>query len=614
MPTILPHPESLSRLQEFGELYPADIRKQERQAAAAARRLQNKAMAQLETSSADQAAALVEALQATARGLGLNTYQAARLQYRVTVQQRIASAAVRAAMRDRAAVEAVGNAGMVGEEEVACRAAASGHGLGAGCSWAEVSVGPSPSSPPGVEDSSSDSDGATPPRAKRAAQRSGAQGNSEDWERGVVGGDASPAVVEWDGLLNGGEGQNGEEGGWAGRTRNPWDDRGEREPAIAGAVATLDGAGGARYGRRSTPPTDSALALSEQRVETAAAAKERVARDRALAGGRRGVPPVGGTASTRDDASAEPRRRQPQGGRGVSSPHSRPMSTEAEAESPRSAYDERKEAAAARRAAADHERTAAILRRMDGRMEDRTNTAKVSPRDGSCFADTGGRCANELSTYADRREAAESRRGAADAARREATVARRRNQPPSTEWAEDELMAPPVYEERRQAALAKKAAAEAVRMDAISSRARRQSGTRADGPGAMFDEAELYAPSAAEEKQEAAAARRAAAEAARREVLLAKVAVGGRATSNPLGASADHRAEAARVEAAMAALPPDASQATVMGLRKQLATHRAALVREQRKREQAERETRREAEARSSREEQGAVCEEEEGE
>jgi hypothetical protein len=175
-------------------------------------------------------------------------------------------------------------------------------------------------------------------------------------------------------------------------------------------------------------------------------------------------------------------------------------------------------------------------------------------------------------------------------------------------------MAPPVYEERRQAALAKKAAAEAVRMDAISSRARRQSGTRADGPGAMFDEAELYAPSAAEEKQEAAAARRAAAEAARREVLLAKVAVGGRATSNPLGASADHRAEAARVEAAMAALPPDASQATVMGLRKQLATHRAALVREQRKREQAERETRREAEARSSREEQGAVCEEEEGE
>lgn len=538
-------------------------------------------MAQLQAASAAQAAALIEALEATARGLGLNMFQSARLQHRIKVKHQVASAGVRAVMRDRAALGAATDGGAVGEDGGSCRAA-SGLDSGSGCGGAEVDGRPATWSPAGVEHSSSDSDGPSPPRAKRAAQRARAQAGGRRMDRAAAGGRAGSA--EWSCPSGGGWGVDWGESGSAAlnRTKTSLDHRGGSEPAHAGAAAAHDGVSGPRYGRRSTPPTNSALPLSEQPVETAAAARERAVRDRAIAGGRR--PPLAGVSSARPEPPADSSRRQPQLGRRGLSPHSRPVSAEAEPELPRSAYDEKKEAAAGRWAVADRERKAAILRR----LEDRSGPAEVS--DGSGFANAEGGYANEPGTYAERREAAGARRAAADAARREAIAARLRasDQPHATEWVDDALVVPSVYEERRQAALTKKAAAEAVRVDAISSRASRH--TRAGMPETEFDEAELYAPTAAEEKQHAAAARRAAAEAARREALLAKLAVGGGATTNPLGPSADHRAEAARVEAAIAALPPDVSQATLMGLRKQLATHRAALIREQRKREQAERE------------------------
>ena len=392
--------------------------------------------------------------------------------------------------------------------------------------------------------------------------------------------------LQWQGVLDAGD----KAAEPLNRTKTPWDDV---HDSVHSAVRSTADSGAPRFGRRSnTPPTAASVPLSDQPIETAGAARERMARERALAGGRRVL--SHGSLSAQGNSSSELRRPPQKGRRGppLAPQDSSEVTIEEEQDEPcKSAYEERKEMAAARRAAADRERKEAIMRR----REERSCPVESAPLEVST---TGASFSIEPSTHAQRREAAEARRAAAERARREAIEARlRQGGHPGREWTEDDLLGPSAYEERRQAALARKAKAEAARVEAINAKASRSAlglASVATSPG--WSEEDILAPSATAERHEAAAARRALAEAARRQALLRKVGpIEGE--KNPLGPSADHRSEAARLEAALAALPADASEATRMGLKKQLATHKAVLIREQRKKEQLEREARRAAEA-----------------
>jgi|EP00966_Prymnesium_polylepis_P257315 hypothetical protein len=107
---------------------------------------------------------------------------------------------------------------------------------------------------------------------------------------------------------------------------------------------------------------------------------------------------------------------------------------------------------------------------------------------------------------------------------------------------------------------------------------------------------------AADERREAVRARRAAAEEARKAALLQKVASRESAASD--GGQGGPEAQIVRLQQALDAVPAGgAHEATRAGLQKQLATHRATLVREQRKREQAVREA---AAARAAQEQEAA--------
>ena len=114
-----------------------------------------------------------------------------------------------------------------------------------------------------------------------------------------------------------------------------------------------------------------------------------------------------------------------------------------------------------------------------------------------------------------------------------------------------------------------------------------------------MDEAPL-APSAYDERREAAKARREQAEEARKQALLRRQAQreggGGGGGGGGCGGVGGHEAEVERLLAAIQSAEEEgASEATRVGLLRQLSRHRAASLREDRKREQAEREALREA-------------------
>ena len=154
-------------------------------------------------------------------------------------------------------------------------------------------------------------------------------------------------------------------------------------------------------------------------------------------------------------------------------------------------------------------------------------------------------------------------------------------------------LAPSQQDARREAARARRQAAEEERRQALlRKREGRERGGASGGEvgGGFAADADLQLPnmdlqpSVEDERREAARARRQAAEEERRQALLRKRE--GRATPD----RSDHGAEIVRLQAALESLPAGAAhEASRAGLRKQLATHKAALLRDQRQREQAAR-------------------------
>ncbi|KAL1503167.1 hypothetical protein AB1Y20_011226 [Prymnesium parvum] len=150
--------------------------------------------------------------------------------------------------------------------------------------------------------------------------------------------------------------------------------------------------------------------------------------------------------------------------------------------------------------------------------------------------------------------------------------------------AAEAVLAAGAAEERVEAARVRRQQAEEARKVALL---RKLGAREAVAQPEVEDRGDEFGLNALDERREAARARRERAEEARRAALLQKVA--GREGLRRVPPSPTEQIE--KLQAALDSLPAGAAHdATRAGLRKQLATHRATLVREQRKREQQARE------------------------
>ena len=167
------------------------------------------------------------------------------------------------------------------------------------------------------------------------------------------------------------------------------------------------------------------------------------------------------------------------------------------------------------------------------------------------------------------------------------------------------LAEPITHDARLQAARAKRLQADEARKAALLQKQQQKAAAAspvAIGGGGYDDEAGHSAGlpplggSSLDQRRRENAERRRAAEEEKRSAMLHKQAA--KATSVPAGRGADHGSAAAALQAQLDALPPGREHdGTRAGLKKQLASHKAVALREQRKAEQAAREAQRAAEA-----------------